>query len=489
MTAWALLLLSCSPKGPGAQASSDGNVCPSPVSWYTDADGDGYGAGASTAQSCVRPGTDVANEDDCDDADAGVNPDATERCNGVDDDCDGAVDPGTAADAITCWTDVDGDGNGDPDAPTPACACAGGLADNDDDCDDTLADIHPGAEEVLYDGIDQACDGLAGDYDSDGDGYDWDGAKEVEGTDCDDDDPGVNPGALDLCDDSVDQDCDGRLDECGFDAVNDPLDAWWIVYRDHDIHETGIFGNRFVPAGDTDGDGRQELLTAVVACEDGTGSEADDCHQVVHYDLLEAPAGTSGGQDDIRAVTVASWAWAGDTEHYWTGTAYGLNGPLFPVLANVDLDMDGFTDFLMAAYTERLDDPLDFHASSINLWYGPPRLRHDSRQADGPGDGPDHPAQWKCGSEFRGCAARGCVRSQYLEHRRRHGRLQQHRLRHRPPRRHALRTPALRWRRGPVTGPQHRDGRWLRGRRGSDVQGPGRRWHQRPGHLGAARPV
>jgi hypothetical protein len=49
-----------------------------------DADGDGY-----------------AVEQDCDDADPGVNPSAVEACDGRDDDCDGVVDEG--------WPDVNGD--------------------------------------------------------------------------------------------------------------------------------------------------------------------------------------------------------------------------------------------------------------------------------------------------------------------------------------------------------------------------------------------
>jgi len=363
------LLLSCSPKGSGSQASSDGTVCPFPTTWYADVDGDGYGAGAPTAEGCVRPGTDVANDADCDDTDASVNPDGTERCNGVDDDCDGTVDPGTSADAIGCWTDADGDGFGDPDATALACACDHGLADNGDDCDDTDASVFPGAEEVLYDGIDQACDGLAGDYDADGDGYDWDGAKDVEGTDCNDDDAGVNAGALDLCDDSVDQDCDGKWDECGFDAVNDPRDAWWIVYRDRDIHETGVFGNRFVPAGDSNGNGRQEILSAVLAhrCADTTDW---DCSVELVYELLEAPTGTSGGQLDTDNALIATWKLADDANN-WSGTGYGLNGPLMPIIASTDLDGDGIDDYVLGGRGNNLEES-DNHPSRIDLWYGPP---------------------------------------------------------------------------------------------------------------------
>lgn len=53
---------------------------PPPVA--TDVDGDGYSFGGAT------PPADA----DCDDANPGINPAATESCNGMDDDCDGAVD-------------------------------------------------------------------------------------------------------------------------------------------------------------------------------------------------------------------------------------------------------------------------------------------------------------------------------------------------------------------------------------------------------------
>lgn len=54
-----------------------------------DRDGDGYGAG------CARG-------PDCDDADAQRHPGATERCNSLDDDCDGAGDV-ARSDALDAW--------------------------------------------------------------------------------------------------------------------------------------------------------------------------------------------------------------------------------------------------------------------------------------------------------------------------------------------------------------------------------------------------
>lgn len=94
---------------------------------------------------------------DCDDGHAGIGPDATEICDGVDDDCDGLEDEDDAADALTWYLDSDGDRYGDRTASAPACEQPDGYVSNDTDCDDGDEDINPGAEEECN-FVDDDCD-------------------------------------------------------------------------------------------------------------------------------------------------------------------------------------------------------------------------------------------------------------------------------------------------------------------------------------------
>ncbi len=182
-----------------------------------DDDGDGYCEGPGT-------GTDGSLPGDCDDEDPDVHPGVPEALNGLDDDCDGAVDDGTAA------YDDDGDG----------------FTEFGGDCDDADPEVHPGHEELL-DGVDNDCDGLVDEQpgepsvDEDGDGYCPSPVACDDGAepgDCDDTRPSVFPGAAEVAYDGVDQDCDGEdltdVDGDGYDG--EPAGGLDCDDTDADVH-------------------------------------------------------------------------------------------------------------------------------------------------------------------------------------------------------------------------------------------------------------
>ena len=136
------------------------------------------------------------------------------------------------------WIDEDGDGFGDPDYYAEGCLEGDGYAANDQDCDDTSAEIHPDMEEVC-DEVDNNCDGDIDEnllmtvyLDTDEDGFGDDDQPvsvcEVQegfaviGGDCDDIDSSAFPGGIEVCDD-VDNDCDGLVD----DGVGSPGTVWY----------------------------------------------------------------------------------------------------------------------------------------------------------------------------------------------------------------------------------------------------------------------
>lgn len=163
---------------------------------YPDVDGDGFGD--TDLPSCEDGTTSVGG--DCDDADAAVNPNAAERCNGADDDCDGTVD-GSA----TLWVDADGDTWGvEPTAEVDACSA--GYSAQLGDCDDADAAAYPGALETCEDAYDKNCDGSVGSDDAD-----HDGSPACE--DCDDSAWFIYPGAIETCGNALDDNCDGQVDE------------------------------------------------------------------------------------------------------------------------------------------------------------------------------------------------------------------------------------------------------------------------------------
>jgi hypothetical protein len=157
----------------GAVDADDGDVTDTET-YYTDFDGDGFGWELTSIEACDPPWGFVADDSDCDDADAAVNPDQAEVCNGIDDDCDGLTDADDpdVADAVTYFIDHDGDGYGSDEYTELACDPPSGYVRDDSDCDDLDSEVHPDAAEICN-GLDDNCDGIVGweESDADGDGY------------------------------------------------------------------------------------------------------------------------------------------------------------------------------------------------------------------------------------------------------------------------------------------------------------------------------
>ncbi|WP_224367439.1 RCC1 domain-containing protein [Hyalangium versicolor] len=222
--------------------------------WYQDADGDGYGNSAKSAQACTAPAGYIATPGDCNDSNPSVKPGATETCNGVDDDCSGTVDEGNPGGTLACTTGELG-----------VCAegvtyCSGGAIH--------CVPLHGPSTEVC-DGLDNDCDGQSdetgnlGTYyrDQDGDGY-GNAAASIQAcaaptgyvtnsSDCNDADNKVKPGATEVCN-SVDDNCNGTVDE--------GVGTTW--YRDQD----------------GDGYGTASVKTQACSAPAGYVSNSTDCN-------------------------------------------------------------------------------------------------------------------------------------------------------------------------------------------------------------------
>ena len=195
--------------------------------WYDGVDAD-CSAGSDHDQD--GDGDDLAPlGSDCDDSDPARSGVTEERCDLVDNDCDGLTDdddPSTV-DRLLWYADADGDGFGAEPAALEACDAALTWSDRGGDCDDSNASVWPGAPETWYDGLDGDCGG-GDDDDADADGY---AAVEVGGDDCADFDADIHPGAVEQCDGAgEDEDCDGLVDGADPDAV----DVDWYVDADAD---------------------------------------------------------------------------------------------------------------------------------------------------------------------------------------------------------------------------------------------------------------
>ena len=125
---------------------------------YTvDPDRDGFGAiEYGQKLDCSMPEGYAARAGDCVEYNADVHPEAAERCNKLDDDCDGKLDEGLPIGPQ--YRDMDGDGYGAGTETIMDCSSPKGYAAASRDCDDKTASTHPQASEVCN-LVDDDCDG------------------------------------------------------------------------------------------------------------------------------------------------------------------------------------------------------------------------------------------------------------------------------------------------------------------------------------------
>ncbi len=313
------------------------------------------------ANNCTAVDNDAdgfTSDVDCDDNSAAINPNAAEACNGIDDNCNGNIDEGVVLN--TYYFDADFDGYGNALMDTSACAPVVGYVTDSTDCEDYNETINPGAQEICLDNVDNNCNGSVDETtgstwyaDTDADGFG--GVASIDSvsceqplgyvltnTDCNDTIAAINPDAIELCDNGIDENCDTSDDICpALDADADGFDAT----ADCDDSNAAINPGAAESCNDIDDNCNSQIDEGIAFIDYFTDADADGYGDIdaVAVTACAAPAGMVADNTDCNDLdeTVSP----GDAEVCFDGVDNNCNGIADETTGSTwyaDTDADGF---------------------------------------------------------------------------------------------------------------------------------------------------